>query len=642
MKKRIITVAVILAILGICIAGGTAAIHYRQGTVVAKVYPVSLINSGYWGDQMSSYGTVTNDFYQEIELDSGEVPDKIYVSVGDKVKTGDKILKYDTTMESMDLKLKQYEISSIEKKIALKEAEIEKLKTVTPVAQQEDPGGGYDWDDTDDTDTTDDTDITDDTDTTGEIPEEKMVGDAYCYLDDTAEPYRGNGTKKNPYRFICTEDAVMSGGFINTVAGFDAEGEEMTGDPQIVLLEVHKDNLKDGKILMSFSIDGTTQTEVDKKSVMKLSFLIHEKKNKNEKDETKDPTEGDASLEGDNTDFDYDDSYYDDSYYDDSDSDSEDFETSNVLDGLDYGEDAAGFLQYDTLYDPEQSYTKEEIDDMIEQDTEDINELKMEKKEAKIEVRKLKQEIKNATVYSEVDGIVKSMDESQLKNAEESDAAAGSGEDAGEYDDSFDDTFDEYDDSSFDDSYAGTSSDAFMVISGSKGLYIKGTLSEFMLEDVDVGQTIYATSWESGASVEAEIESISEYPSLSNDYMGEGNTNTSYYPFVASVDEESGLNNGETVEISMVVGGSSSMENEGIYLTKAFLRSDNGRYYVYKRGADKKLEKTYVKTGKMVYGTAYEILDGVTQDDWLAFPYGSDAKEGVRTEEDEDGTSLGY
>ncbi len=638
MKKKIITVVVILGILGLCIAGGNAAIHYKKDSAVVKVVPVSLINSGYWGDQMSSYGTVTNDYYQEVELNDKELPEKIYVSVGDKVKVGDKLFRYDTTLVDLDLKLKQHEIAAIEKKIASKEAEIAKLRTVTPVAEHIEDDWGDDWEDDwdDEWDDSDDTDDTDDTEIG--IPDEIMRKDAYCYLDETAEPYRGNGSKKNPYRFICTEDAVLSGGFLNTVAGFDADGEEMIGEPQIIVLEVHKGNKKKGDTLVSWMIDGTNQTEMEKDSLMKMSFLIQQKdKDKKKGEDNSEEEEIDTSdetgeeWEGDQTEENYEE-------------EPEEEETGgSVLDGFDYGEDAAKFLQYDSLYDPEQTYTKQELDDMIVEDTEDIEELKLEKKEVKIEIRKLKNDRKEATVYSEVEGIVRSIDQSQLEDEEAEGSSSLDEGLEGEEDFSDWEEVDDYEDDSYGDDSYGEASDPFMVISGAKGLYIKGTLNEFMLEDVGVGQTIYANSWDTGASVEAKIEKISEYPSMDNSFSDEQNSNVSYYPFVAYVDEESGLSNGETVEISMVVGGSEdSGDEDGIYLSKAFIRNDEGGYYVYKRGNDNKLVKTYVKTGKVVFGNSYEITQGVTQNDWLAFPYGKEVKEGVKTEEDEDGASLEY
>ena len=48
---------------------------------------------------------------------------------------------------------------------------------------------------------------------------------------------------------------------------------------------------------------------------------------------------------------------------------------------------------------------------------------------------------------------------------------------------------------------------------------------------------------------------------------------------------------------------------------------------------DGKLEKCYVKTGKSYWGSYVEILSGLNEDDYVAFPYLSSAVEGTKTVE---------
>ena len=45
-----------------------------------------------------------------------------------------------------------------------------------------------------------------------------------------------------------------------------------------------------------------------------------------------------------------------------------------------------------------------------------------------------------------------------------------------------------------------------------------------------------------------------------------------------------------------------------------------------------RLKKQAVKTGKIYYGSYQEILDGLTMDDLIAFPYGKNVREGVKVE----------
>ena len=107
----------------------------------------------------------------------------------------------------------------------------------------------------------------------------------------------------------------------------------------------------------------------------------------------------------------------------------------------------------------------------------------------------------------------------------------------------------------------------------------------------------------------------------------------SYYPFTALIDEGAeGFQNLESVSISMTVGADETAQN-AIYLSKAFIREENGQKYVFVRGEDGKLERRPVKTGKIVYGNQYEIKSGLTAEDYIAFPYSKNELEGTKTEE---------
>ena len=113
--------------------------------------------------------------------------------------------------------------------------------------------------------------------------------------------------------------------------------------------------------------------------------------------------------------------------------------------------------------------------------------------------------------------------------------------------------------------------------------------------------------------------------------MTAANPNSSYYPVTAYVEEAEGLNSGDQVYVlfdSVSMGKTQS----GLYLEKKYVRSDGGSYYVYKRGKDKRLHKQNVQVGKSVE-EYYEILSGLTDDDYIAFPYpDKDMVEGAETE----------
>ena len=70
---------------------------------------------------------------------------------------------------------------------------------------------------------------------------------------------------------------------------------------------------------------------------------------------------------------------------------------------------------------------------------------------------------------------------------------------------------------------------------------------------------------------------------------------------------------------------------------------ENGQSYVYIEGKNKKLKKQYVRTGQTLYSTYIEVKEGVSETDWIAFPYGKAVKEGAPVKELEgSGLQISY
>ena len=65
---------------------------------------------------------------------------------------------------------------------------------------------------------------------------------------------------------------------------------------------------------------------------------------------------------------------------------------------------------------------------------------------------------------------------------------------------------------------------------------------------------------------------------------------------------------------------------------KAFIRNDGDQKYVLKRSKGGRLKKQVIEVGKSS-GSSYEVISGLKADDWIAFPYGKNAKEGAKTRE---------
>lgn len=176
---------------------------------------------------------------------------------------------------------------------------------------------------------------------------------------------------------------------------------------------------------------------------------------------------------------------------------------------------------------------------------------------------------------------------------------------------------------------------AFLEVATGQGTYIKGSISELMLNQIKVGDTISAYCWTSGETFDAKIQSIDTVPSSNSNYNGSGNPNVSYYGFEAYAKDASKIQAGEYLELTFNL---SSDTTSLIWLSKAYVKQEGNKYYVLK-DVHGKLKKQYVTVGKIVWGDTMEIKDGLSDTDYIAFAYIKNAKEGVKTQKSSEATS---
>lgn len=176
---------------------------------------------------------------------------------------------------------------------------------------------------------------------------------------------------------------------------------------------------------------------------------------------------------------------------------------------------------------------------------------------------------------------------------------------------------------------------AFLEVATGQGTYIKGSISELMLNQIKVGDTISAYCWTSGETFDAKIQSIDTVPSPNSNYNGSGNPNVSYYGFEAYAKDASKIQAGEYLELTFNL---SSDTTSSIWLSKAYVKQEGNKYYVLK-DVHGKLKKQYVTVGKIVWGDTMEIKDGLSDTDYIAFAYSKNAKEGVKTQKSSEATS---
>lgn len=245
-------------------------------------------------------------------------------------------------------------------------------------------------------------------------------------------------------------------------------------------------------------------------------------------------------------------------------------------------------------------YTPDDIKKMLGDKQLELSKLQTQRKQAVLDLETLQKKLQNATVTSTITGVVTKampLDENT------------------------------------------STTEPFIVINSTEGLYLKGSLNELKLDTLTVGQQISATAWMSGTSFDATIREISPYPTSGYNYGN--NPNSSQYPFIAYIENPEGLQEGEGVQITTgsynPFTGITDTSSMNLGILKAYIRDDgDGKPYVYMANSEGRLEKKYVTTGKIIYNSYIEVKDKfITQDSYLAFPYG-DAQEGVKTKIEED------
>lgn len=592
LKKVIIVVLSISLVCG-AIGGGIYAYKaYQKKNLVAEVIPVSSLNWGYYGEAETSYGMVTNDDAQEIYLEDSNDVEEVYVEEGDEVKEGDKLFKYDTTEIEIDIKRKELDLSTLNNNLAIAKHELEKLKQTTPIADDAQTVGNSNNDNDDDSNTEVQTLQLPEKDTKDSRIYNYVTENSVAYNEDSAD-----GSESDPYIFYCNKGAYAYGSFFNKIRP-DSDG---TGGKYVKFIICKKDS--NGKMLFeeeateedttnSGSTGRSESTETveglgDSKSTTidtKDITVTDDNKGANKVPVVDDSISNNTIVYNGNalmTEYD------DDCMWSIFTGEEVTSEVEALLDELNGDDD-----EEDDDNTGSDGYTKSELIEAISEKEEEIQKLDLERRQQELQLETLKQTAEDGIVYATMDGKVKSIGDP----------------DEGDMD------------------------GAYMVVSADDGLYVKGQISELLLDQVKPGTKITANSWETGNTFEATVTEIYDYPVESNSW-GEGNPNVSYYEYTAYIEDSSALKNGEYVDLSIAADQSSSGEG-GIYIEKAYVRQENGKSYCMIADENGLLKKQYVVTGKTIYGSAVEIKSGLSETDLIAFPYGKNAVEGATVTEE--------
>lgn len=247
-----------------------------------------------------------------------------------------------------------------------------------------------------------------------------------------------------------------------------------------------------------------------------------------------------------------------------------------------------------------------------------INSAKTEIKQKEFDIKKAQKELENlekkiqtSSKKSEVEGVVKS-----INNAQNSDAS---------------DVSDESEDIPMDDG----SDTAFMTILATGNYRVKATVSEQTAQSLGEGSDVIIRSridenatWKgtiNKVDLENKVQSNTDH---FTDESSSANTATKV-PFYINLENSEGLMMGQHVFVELDLGQTENQE--GIWLTDNYIIKDGENAFVWVSNKHKRLEKRTVKLGEYNEELAkYQIKEGLTEDDYIAFPR-EDFKEGMLT-----------
>ena len=671
MKKKII-IGILVAAL---VVGGTAGggVYYRQShQKTVSVVSVDSLAGDYYADDTTLEGNIVASAVQNISVDKDMIIEKVYVAKGDSVKKDDKLISFDMTLVEMELNIAKLKQQQQEQNLNKAINRLTSLQNGGPVEDSSSDDSSVTPDDTSDTGKDSLPDYDEEASAAGSmngtylaaVINPVLAAATGDFLSDGAEETQNTAgtedTAENSTEDNTSQDQNTSG---DTSGGTESSGDEInidissgddngnnsaddpseapdpseTPDPGFDSGQDVSDNIEntdpgtdpgikditDGDPVFHQVLDGNTEPYCGKGTkknpyvflvssakgyaVAKGSFLNKMAGYKpdgtkedgvdgywyllefHENDTVADVTNRKSSCTG------YylvDGSLLDKMVKDDSEveftlDDASHYDNDQDDDPGDDGGDDSGD-------GGDSSLTREEA---IKIQQTKVDSLKLDIRESKINIEKLEKKVKKQTIYSKLDGTV----------AKVGDAATGSS--SGSY---------------------------FMTVKSKEGFYVKGTVSELMLDEVKEGTKLQCSG--SNGDFEADVIDVSEYP-VSGDYTGSGNPNVSYYTYLATIPDKS-IKVSEDDWLTVTLQGTS--QQNGIVLDKAFVRSENGVSYVYKDD-NGVLKKQILKVGGNVNG-GYSVLvtGGITRDDRIAFPYGDTVKEGAPTQEVSSSDFYGY
>ena len=576
-----------IIITSVCAFALVGIKFYLSSSNTIEVHSVSSLNTGYWDNPSTSTGLVSNSDTQSVLYDSSKTITQVFVKDGQQVSVGDPLLSYDLTTLQSAVDTSQLEVEKAQNAITLANHELKKLLNTTPVP-----------------DVTPEPDIPDSTPAPlPDIPNQDGNG-LYPYILSLSQAEK-NFTNYKIY-YADTESEAPEKGPHEDDSLWKEERVKKTSDHTCWYWIEYtytdgSNNVYDTKDVVEYYSD---QQQIPSEDIS----IVGTKQNPYVFNLSEDQGFVYGKLFLDNANLNQ---YLRfDVYTNDGDLSSswlvrcdkfaakQSMNEGDMYSVISHTKEEQKYVEVEQKpsQDIPPGYTEIELAKAIRDKKQELKTLDLDLRKAQLSLSENKALLNDGVIRAKRNGVVRN-----VKKAS----------------DSLQD------------------GNTFLEVAGGQGAYIKGNISELMLDQVKVGDTISAYCWTNGETFDAKIQSIDTVPSSSSNYNGSGNPNVSYYGFEAYAKEASKIQAGEYLELTF---NSNTDTTSSIWLSKAYVKQEGNKYYVLKdvRG---KLKKQYVTVGKIVWGDTMEIKDGLSDTDYIAFAYSKNAKEGVKTQKSSEDAS---
>ena len=597
MKKNKLWIPITAVVLSLAAIAGMLLIPKLPKDEVA-VYPVTMVGyTDFYAGTTESYGMVTTDKVQTLYVSGTQTVTEILVYPGQPVKKGDLLFTYDTTLSDLAVERKDLANQQLEVQLKTAQAELAALKKMKPIVYK--PGSG--------------STSTAKTDYSKSPADKKLLNTVYStkttgksaasplyfwletnrQVDDAMIDYLFEVAKNNyGYIYVVFQSTPVnrtSTAFnVQTGIKFTKQVESIPTEPTVPTTPSESTEPSTEPSAPSESTEPSTEPTTPSESTEPTTDPTESTEPSTEPSESTDPTE---STEP----------------------------SASEEPGEDSGDEPAGeptpaqerLVSYTmTFFTPPSApkedsgtvqwndgYTSAELTAMKKEKEEQIKQLQFDIKMGKAELKIMQKEAADGKIVADFNGVVSDILEPAV--------ALETGE-------------------------------PLMKVTGGGGYYVEGTVSELALDSIQIGQSVTVNSWDTGMVYTGRVVEIGSYPTQEENYYG--SANVTFYPYKVFIDESADLQEGYYVSLMI----QSPDQAAGTLLVQdAFLRSEGNRTYVFVRNADGLLEKRYLECG-VSDGYMTPVYSGITEEDFIAFPYGKETVEGAPTFEGTDQDLYGY